>query len=87
LSLFNLSGDLERVEEVNLRRIKAGSSRRNDIIDGSSGTDLGFSGELALLNLALEVKNRLIGEDQADLLLEVRDECLEFRFGCTKVLE
>jgi hypothetical protein len=75
------------MEEVDLRRIKTGSSRWNDIVNGSSGADFGLSGELALLNLALKVKNCLVGEDQADLLLEVRDECLEFRFGCTKVLE
>jgi hypothetical protein len=87
LGLFNLGGDLEGMEEVDLRRIKTGGSRWNDIVDGSGGTNLGFSGELALLNLALEIKDCLVGEDKADLLLEVWDECFEFRFGGTKVLE
>lgn len=87
LSLFNLGGDLEGVEEVDLRRIEAGSSGLDDVVDGRCGTDLGFSGELALLNLVLEVEDGLFGEDESDLLLEVGEQGLELGLGCTELFQ
>lgn len=87
LSLFDLGGDLEGVEEVDLRGIEAGGSRLDDVVDRRGGADLCFSGELALLNLALEIENGLVGEDQTDLFLEVGKQSLEFWLGSTELLE
>jgi len=74
------------VEEVDLRRIKTGSSRWNDIVDGSGGTDLGLSSELALLNLALEVKDCLVSEDRPTFSLRCGMSVLSSGLGAPKFL-
>lgn len=75
------------MEEVDLGGVEASGSGWDDVVDGGDGADLGFSGELALLDLALKVENGLVREDEADLILQVGEEGLEFGLGGTVVLE
>ncbi len=87
LSLFNLGGDLEGVEEVNLGGVETCGSWWDDVVDGGDGSDLSLGGELAFFNLVLQIEHWLVGEDQSDLLLEVGQESLEFRLGGTILFE
>lgn len=55
LTLDDLGGDTEGVEEVNLGGVQASGASGDGEIDGGEGTDSGFSGDFIGFDLALEV--------------------------------
>lgn len=87
LSLFDLGGDLQSVEEVDLRWIKTSGSWLDNEVDGGDGADLGFSGQLTLFNLSLQVEDWLVGEDQSNLFLQVWQQGSEFWFRGTELFK
>jgi len=87
LGLLDLSGDLQGVEKVDLGRVKAGCPGWDDVVDRGGGANLSLGGELALLDLALEVEDWLVGEDESDLVLQVWEEGLELGLGCSEILK
>ena len=66
-TLVDLGGDVESLEEVGLRRLHAGGTRRDDDVNLSDGASLGGRGDDELLDLLLDVAHLTGGEDDADV--------------------
>ena len=86
LTLDDLGGDAEGVEEVNLGGVQASGTSGDGEIDGGEGTDSGFSGDFVGFDLALEVIDGGVGEDEGDLLFHEGDESIELGNLTAKLL-
>lgn len=69
LSLLDLGGNLQGVEEGNLRGVESSGSRRDDHIAWGNDTYLGGSLDSVSLDGGLEFVDGLISEDQTNLLV------------------
>lgn len=78
LSLHDLGGDVEGVEEVDLGGVEAGGAGGAGVVDGGDDTHAGLGGDFVGFDLALEFVDGGVAEDEGDLLLEERGEDLEF---------
>src|SRR5690606_10228542 len=67
LTLGNLGGDLEGLEERGLARVAAGRSRRDDDIGRRNGADTSRSRDSVGKNLVTNVAELSVGEDEADV--------------------
>lgn len=77
LTLDDLGGDAEGVEEVNLGGVQTSGTSGDGEIDGGKHTDSGFSGDFVGFDLALEVIDGGVGEDESDLLFHEGDKGIE----------
>ncbi len=77
LTLLNLGGDVQGVEEGNLRGIQTGGTSRDVNFEGSEGTDLSGGGDSVGFNDGLEVRDGGIGEDETDFTLAQRQELFD----------
>jgi len=87
LTLLNLGGDRQSVEEVNLRGVHTGGAGRNDNITLSDKSDSSRSRHNKGFNLGLKLEDGVVVEDITDLVLEVRDQRVKLRLGSTKLSE
>jgi len=77
LTLLNLGGDVQGVEERDLRGIHTSGTGGNGDIDSGDGTDLSGSGDLVRFDDGLKIKNGGIREDETDLTLAVGEELFD----------
>lgn len=70
LSLDDLGGDVECVEEVDLGGIETSGTSRGGEIDGGDDSDSGFSGHLVGFDLDSELMDGGIAEDDCHLFLD-----------------
>jgi len=84
---LNLGGDRKSVEEVNLRGVHTGGAGRNDNITLSDKSDSSRSRHNKGFNLGLKLEDRVVVEDVADLVLEVRDQSVKLGLGSTELSE
>jgi len=87
LTLLNLGGDRQSVEEVNLRGVHTGGAGRNDNITLSDKSDSSRSRHNKGFNLGLKLEDGVVVEDITDLVLEVRNQRVKLRFGSTELSE
>lgn len=78
LSLDDLGGDVEGVEEVDLGGVETGGACGAGEVDGGDHTNSGLSGHLVGLDLDPQLVHGGVAEDEGDLLLEERSEDGEF---------
>lgn len=74
LSLDDLGGDVEGVEEVDLGGVETGGTGRAGEIDGGDDSDSGLSGHLVGFDLGPELMDGGVAEDECDLLLDEGSE-------------
>lgn len=86
LTLDDLGGDVQSVEEVDLWGIKSSRSSGNWEINGGNGTDSCFSGDLVSLNFASELMDWGVSENKGDFVLEQVIKGLEFRDFSSELL-
>lgn len=86
LTLDDLGGDVQSVEEVDLRGIESSGTCGDAEIDGGNHTDSGFSGDFVGFNLSLKIVDRGFGEDQGDLLFKKGDKDAQLRDFSSELL-
>ncbi len=79
MSLNDLGGDVEGVEEVDLRGVETSGACGDREVDGRKDSNSGFSGNLVGFDIAPKVVDRGFGEDEGDFLLEEGDEDIQLR--------
>ena len=72
----DLGGDTESLEERSLTRLHTGVASRDPDIGGSDGTGTGWGGNLVVKDLVTDGLEVAVGEDEADVALDVRQELL-----------
>jgi hypothetical protein len=72
----DLGGDTESLEERGLTRLHTGVSSRNPHIDGSDSTGTGRGGDTVGQDLVTNLLKILVGEDEADVALDERQDAL-----------
>lgn len=86
LSLLNFGGDVEGMEERNLRGVESGGSGGDVDVLGCEGSDFGGGFHLVLFDEGLEFENGFIGEDESDLALHQIRQSVELGDGLTVLL-
>jgi hypothetical protein len=81
LTLLDLGGDLQGMEEGNLGRVHTGRAGRDGHIDGRGGANLSSSLHLVSLDQGLQVEHGLVGEDETHLALDLVLEDIKLRDG------
>jgi hypothetical protein len=76
LTLLDLGGDLEHLEKVGLSRITTGGAGRDGDTNWSNSTDSGRGGDLVGEDDVSDVAEVAIGEDKADVALDLLKESL-----------
>lgn len=77
LTLLNLGGDIQSVEERDLRGVKTSGARWDDDFEGSEGTDLSRGGDLVAFDEGLKFMDGGIREDEADFTLAALDQLFD----------
>lgn len=86
LSLLNFGGDVEGMEERNLRGVESGGSGGDVDVLRCEGSDLSGGFHLVLFDEGLEFENGFISEDESDLALHQIRQSVELRDGLTVLL-
>lgn len=79
MTLDDLGGDVQSVEEVDLGWIQTSWASGNCVVDWGESTDSGFGWDLVGFNLLFKNVDWSITEDKGDLILEDWGEDLKFR--------
>lgn len=85
LSLNNLGGDGQSMEETDLRWIHTGGSGWQDEVDVGDGSGLGSGSNSVGLNNGFQFGNWLVGENEGDLLFNVGQDGVQLGPGLTAV--
>ena len=72
----DLCGDTESLEEGRLAGFHARVAGGDPHVDGGDGTSTGWSGDLIGKNLVADILELAVGEDEANVAPDVRDETL-----------
>jgi hypothetical protein len=86
LTLDDLGGDVEGVEEVNLRGVETSGSSGDGEINGWDNTNSGFSWDFVGLDFASEFVDWGVAENECDFLLKEGSEDVEFWDFASKLL-
>merc|ERR1719322_483490 len=76
-SLLDLGGDVEGLEEGGLLRAEAGVLGRDDDVEGREGAGPGGGLDLVGQEVVADGDELLLGEDEADVAPDVREQPLE----------
>jgi len=74
---LNLGGDVQGVEERNLRGVQTSGASRDGDFAGGESTDLSGGGDSVGFDDGLKIKDGGIREDEADLTLAVSEELFD----------
>jgi hypothetical protein len=77
LTLLNLGGDVQGVEERDLRGIQTGGTSGDVDFEGSESTDLSGGRDSVGFNDGLKIRDGGIGEDETDFTLAQRQELFD----------
>ena len=81
LTLDNLGGHLQHLEEVGLSGVAAGGAGGHNDVDGGDGSDLSGGGALVLSDGLLDLAKVTVGEDESDVSTAARLQLSDGRFG------
>lgn len=77
LTLLNLGGDIQSVEERDLRGVKTSGAWWDDDFEGREGSDLSRGGDLVTFDDGLKVTDGGIREDEADFTLAALEQLFD----------